>query len=79
MAQARKDPLPAERETVIFEAVPLVGMGTDTLPLTIYTGYEWISDLELVLYMDLYVKFRDADENLPTDWDNTTMFVWWQN
>lgn len=71
--------MPAERETVIFEAVPLVGMGTDTLPLTIYTGYEWISDLELVLYMDLYVKFRDADENLPTDWDNTTMFVWWQN
>ena len=85
MVESRSNPLPNEKETVIYEAVPLVGMGTDTLPLTIYTGFEWESDFVLVLYMDLYIKFRDADENLPAEWENTsdgpyqptTMFFWW--
>ena len=85
--EARQNPLPEDKETVIFDEVALTGMSPDTLPVSIYTGFEWVSEFELILYMDLYVSFREASDVLPGLWDEQavnddsamSMFLWWQS
>ena len=86
---SRTDPLPEEKETVIFEGVALTGMEPDTLPITVYTGFEWESEFDLTIYMDLHVSFREATDVLPAVWQDeaTTssedaafnMHLWWQS